>query len=96
MMTVFEASANLKVLPHSLVQQFHFTDQEALLCLGLVQGKSFEEVADELKIDRSELRGSYKSLLRKTGSGTEAKLITTVLSNPSVSELSNSNFEKNA
>ena len=72
-------------MPSAIVQQFSLSAEESQLCLGLVQGKSLDDMADELRCPRSELRNQFNSLLIKTGTDTEAKLVTTVLSDPSVS-----------
>lgn len=84
MTSVFKTSAELKNLPAEIVQQFRLTDAESLLCLGLVQGKSLDDLADEFSQSRTLLRSQFASLLAKTGTDTEAKLVTTVLSDPSV------------
>ncbi|MCP3907226.1 MAG: hypothetical protein GY712_04345 [Oceanicoccus sp.] len=80
MTSIFEASAELKVLPTAVVQQFKLTKEESVLCLGLVQGKSIDDVADEVHQPREILRHQFHTLLEKTGTDTEAKLVTVVLS----------------
>ena len=82
--SVYETSAGLKSLPSAIVRQFSLSAEESQLCLGLVQGKSLDDMADELRRPRSVLRHQFNSLLTKTGTDTEAKLVTTVLSDPSV------------
>ncbi len=79
--SIYDTSAGLKVLPSAIVRQFQLSAEESLLCLGLVQGKSLDDMADELHQSRAILRGQFHSLLVKTGTDTEAKLVTTVLSN---------------
>ena len=64
----------------SVVQQFKFTEAESFVCLGIVQGKSLDDLADELQQSRVVLRRQFQSLLIKTGADTEAKLVTKVLS----------------
>lgn len=81
--SIFEASAVLRDLPPPIVEQFHFTELEARLCLGLLQGKTLDDMADELQLPRAEVRAQFKSLLQKTKTDTEAKFVTKVLSNPS-------------
>jgi hypothetical protein len=80
MTSIYEASAGLKVLPTTVVQQFKFTEAESVLCLGLVQGKSIDDVADENHQPRAILRDQFHNLLVKTGTDNEAKLVTVVLS----------------
>ena len=81
MTSIYEASAELTVLPTDIVQQFKLTEEESVLCLGLVQGKSIDDVADEVHQPRSILRDQFHNLLEKTGTDSEAKLVTVVLSN---------------
>jgi hypothetical protein len=78
--SIYETSAGLKCLPLSVVQQFNFTDAESFVCLGLVQGKSLDDLADESRQSRVILRQQFQSILIKTGTDTEAKLVTKVLS----------------
>ncbi|ARN73476.1 hypothetical protein [Oceanicoccus sagamiensis] len=80
MTSIYEASAGLKVLPAAVIQQFQFTEAESVLCLGLVQGKSIDDVADENSQPREILRDQFHNLLVKTGTDNEAKLVTVVLS----------------
>ncbi len=80
MTSIYEASAGLTVLPTTVVQQFHLTEEESILCLGLVQGKSLDDVADEIHQSREILRDRFHNLLEKTGTDNEAKLVTVVLS----------------
>lgn len=82
--SVYEVSASLKQLPTSIVQQFQFTEEESVLCLGLVQGKTLDDLADEFHKPRALLRSQFDSLLEKTGTDTEAKLVSRLLSNPAV------------
>lgn len=84
MSSIFDASASLKQLPEPLVQQFQFTEEESLLCLGLVQGKTLDDLADEFHISRAVIRSYYHRLLQKTGTDNEAKLVSRVLSSPAV------------
>lgn len=84
MASIFDASAGLKQLPESIVQQFQFTEEESVLCLGLVQGKTLDDLADEFHISRAILRSHYNRLLQKTGADNEAKLVSRVLSSPAV------------
>ncbi len=79
MTSVYERSARLKVLPLSVAQLFDFTEEESALCLGLVQGKSLSDIADECDFSRVELRAQFKSLLTKTGADSIAKLVVIVL-----------------
>ncbi len=79
MSSIFEASASMTQLPVNIIQQFNFTEAESRLCLALVQGKSLDDIADEYQQPRSKLRGQFDTLLDKTGTDTEAKLITVVL-----------------
>lgn len=80
MASIYETSAGLTSLPMSVVQQFKFTEAESFVCLGIVQGKSLDDLADELQQSRVVLRRQFQSLLIKTGADTEAKLVTKVLS----------------
>jgi DNA-binding NarL/FixJ family response regulator len=85
--SVYQASASLKKLPVEIIQQFRLSAEESQLCLGLVQGKSLDDMADELCQSRAILRRQYNSLLSKVGTNTEAKLVTTVLSSPCVASI---------
>jgi hypothetical protein len=76
----YEANTGMKVLPVSVVRQFKFTESESLLCLGLVQGKSLDDMADEFCQARHLLRDQFHNLLIKTGTDNEAKLVTILLS----------------
>ena len=80
MASVYESNARLRRLPHSVAEQFGLTPPEATLCLGLLQGKSLSDLVDEQPGSRIDLQERYQTLLRKTGTDTEAKLITVVLS----------------
>jgi DNA-binding NarL/FixJ family response regulator len=80
--SVFERSADLTVLPPAIVQQFKFTDDESRICLALVQGKTLDDIADEQSRSRNYLRHQFFNLLQKTGTNTEAKLVTVLLSRP--------------
>ena len=80
MASIYETSAGLTSLPLSVVQKFNFTEAESFVCLGLVQGKSLDDLADELKLSRNKLRQQFQNLLIKTGTDNEAKLVTKVLS----------------
>ena len=80
MTSIYEASAGLKVLPAAIVQQFQFTEEESVLCLGLVQGKSIDDMADEIHQSREAVRQQFHNLLETTGTDNEAKLVTVVLS----------------
>ena len=82
--SVYEVSANLKQLPPTIVQQFKFTEEESVLCLGLVQGKTLDDLADEFHKPRALLRTQFDSLLQKTGTDNEAKLVSRLLSDPAV------------
>lgn len=84
MSSVYETSASLKRLPASIVSQFKFTEEESVLCLGLVQGKTLDDMAAEFHTSRAALRNHFDRLLQKTGADNEAKLITRVLSDPAV------------
>ncbi len=84
MPSVYDTSASLKRLPESIVHQFRFTEEESVLCLGLVQGKTLDDLADEFKQPRGVLREQFDQLLQKTGTDTEAKLISRLLSDPAV------------
>ena len=86
MTSIYETSAGLTTLPMSVVRTFDFTDQESVLCLGLVQGKSLDDMADECHQPRNKLRIQLNTLLSKTGTDTEAKLVTVILSNPDLWE----------
>ncbi len=80
MSSVYDASAGHTALPVAIVQQFDFTEAESVLCLGLVQGKSLDDIADEYNQSRERLRHQFRGLLVKTGTDTEAKLVTVLLS----------------
>ncbi len=80
-MSIYETSAGLTALPPAIVRQFNLSAEESTLCLGLVQGKSLDDMADELHRSRAIVRSQFDSLLLKTGTDTEAKLVITVLSN---------------
>ncbi len=80
MTSIYEASAELTVLPTAVVQQFQLTEAESVLCLGLVQGKSIDDMADEIHQPREAIRHQFNNLLEKTGTDNEAKLVTVVLS----------------
>lgn len=84
MPSVYETSAELTTLPIAIAQQFNFTEAESDLCLGLVQGKSLDDIADEYQQPRDRLRHRLHSLLIKTGTDNEAKLVTVVLSSPAL------------
>lgn len=84
MSSIFDASASLKQLPESIVRQFEFTEEESVLCLGLVQGKTLDDMADEFHVSRAVLRGHFNRLLKKTGADNEAKLVSRLLSIPVV------------
>ena len=84
MTSVYDTSASLKRLPASIVQQFQFTEEESVLCLGLVQGKTLDDLADEFHMSRAILRIRFDRLLQKTGADNEAKLVSRVLSDPAV------------
>lgn len=81
MTSIYQTSAGLKVLPTAITQQFKLTEAESVLCLGLVQGKSIDDVADEIHQSRKVLRYQFNNLLKKTGTDNEARLVTVVLSN---------------
>lgn len=55
-----------------------------MLCLGLVQGKSLDDLAEEFSVSRAAIRNYYHRLLQKTGTDNEAKLVSRVLSTPAV------------
>ena len=78
--SVFESNARLRDLPAAVARKFNFTRAEAQLCLGLLQGKTLSELADEQFDERSVVQQRYESLLAKTDTDTEAKLVTVVLS----------------
>ena len=78
--TIYDISASLVRLSSAVIQQFKFTESESLLCLGLVQGKSLYDLAEELQLSRERLWQDYNNLLQKTGVDTEAKLISVILS----------------
>lgn len=80
MTSIYETSAGLTSLPLAIVQRFNLTEQESFVCLGLLQGKSLDDMADEFNISRVILRQQFNNLLLKTGTNTEAKLVTKVLS----------------
>ncbi len=84
MTSVYDTSASLKQLPATIVQQYQFTEEESVLCLGLVQGKTLDDMADEFHQPRSILRYQFGRLLQKTGTDNEAKLVSRVLSDPAV------------
>lgn len=84
MSSVFDSSPGLKKLPESVVRQFQFTEEESVLCLGLVQGKSLDDLADEFHVSRAAIRSYFHRLLQKTGTDNEAKLVSRVLSSPAV------------
>ena len=85
MTSIYDLSANLTQLPVSVVQHFNFTAAESNLCLGLVQGKTLGEIAQDATQTREELRLQFDTLLTKTGTDNESKLISVVLSNASLS-----------
>lgn len=80
MSSIFDANVRMQHLPESVVQRFKFTEQESVLCLGLVQGKTLDDIAEESRISRSILRNLFECLLRKTGADNEAKLVSRILS----------------
>ena len=84
MASVYDTSAGLKRLPASIIRQFQFTELESVVCLGLVQGKTLDDMADEYHTSRAVLRDQFIRLLQKTGADNEAKLVTRVLSDPAV------------
>lgn len=84
MSSIFDASANLKQLPESVVRQYQFTEEESVLCLGLVQGKTLDDMADEFHLSRAVIRSYYHRVLQKTGADNEAKLVSRVLSDQAV------------
>ncbi|WP_101759155.1 hypothetical protein [Oceanicoccus sp. KOV_DT_Chl] len=80
MHSIYEASAEFTHLPMVVIQYFNFTESESILCLHLVQGKTLDDVFDELHHPREQLRDQLDSLLKKTGTDNTAKLISVVLS----------------
>lgn len=78
-LTVYDVSAELASLPAAIIQRFNFTEDESSLCLGLVQGRSFHDLADDSCQPREQLRHDYKNVLKKAGVDTEAKLVTVIL-----------------
>lgn len=85
MASVFETSAGLTVLPSAVARQFDLTESESRLCLGLVQGKSLDDIAEEYSQPRQAMRDQFGRLLVKTGTDTEAKLVTILLSRTEMS-----------
>ncbi|WP_114417210.1 helix-turn-helix transcriptional regulator [Marinospirillum perlucidum] len=65
--------------PEQWKDLFGFSDAEARVCLGLCQGKSVDQLADELCRETSTLRSHIKSLLRKTNTQRQAELVALVL-----------------
>lgn len=78
--SVYEASAAFTKLPESIVQHFNFCPVESSLCLGLIQGKPLDDVADESGQPRELLRAYFHKLLMKTDTDNEAKLVSVLLS----------------
>lgn len=84
MSSIFDANVRMQHLPQSVVQRFQFTEEESVLCLGLIQGKTLDDIAEESRISRSILRNLFECLLRKTGADNEAKLVSRILSTQAV------------
>jgi len=78
--SVFEASAGLSELPSVVVEQLNLSAIESSLCLGLIQGKPVEDIADECCQPRELIRAYFHKLLMKTGTDNEAKLVAVLLS----------------
>lgn len=94
MKSVFETSAGLTKLPSAVVEQLNLSVIESSLCLGLIQGKPVEDIAEDCCQPRELIRAYFHKLLMKTGTDNEAKLVAVLLSlahNQDVARLSKRN-----
>ena len=80
MKSVFEASAGLTELPSIIVERLNLSAIESNVCLGLIQGKQLDEIAEDHCHPRESIRVYFRKLLIKTGTDNEAKLVAVLLS----------------
>ena len=78
--SVFEASAGLTELPSIIVERLNLSAIESNVCLGLIQGKQLDEIAEDHCHSRESIRVYFRKLLIKTGTDNEAKLVAVLLS----------------
>lgn len=75
-------SREINSLPEELYKAYQLTPAESTLCGGLMSGKGIAELARETGKNEQTLRKQAKQLYMKTGTSSQAEMVSALLSNP--------------